>query len=516
MSATRWVGQTHFPTQVTPHKQSAGFFVEMACEPSELQADRELLAPEVATILTVAYASRVNLRDGPLPVALLDMRPTNPDDWGIVAKILDLKYSSTYYQTYKDTPSWALLTQRASVRERDSVSVLTTRVQEPGQLSLVSTVRNVDNTKEFQEALRGTGVSEEELRVRVRVHVHEFVTNRPNVKVIVSCVCGGYWHATIQIYAEYSEAALSLFVLLGMVPLTVCNSILPEAVMRENPILGKGCGYHPATPEKVYPPALRAIYNAATVPSPLSRRKGAIVLLSGAEGCGKSTLAHHLSTDHSFLELSFAEALRETMVDLWEVITKNITMNLSPIFTMAIEPFSIEASHDQSRKNGPMHIYTKGASTEMRAVFPAPESGDVSRALSHRWLLQHIGTEVLRRHLGEDVWANAVVSKIREHERRASGPLRVVISDCRFANELRCLRAALPSDSYTVVHARINEAWMSDEDRALRRQIALASGHVSTHFPLQCTPDFELWNSKDAQALVSMSAILLQRVYPSA
>jgi hypothetical protein len=56
--------------------------------------------------------------------------------------------------------------------------------------------------------------------------------------------------------------------------------------------------------------------------------------------------------------------------------------------------------------------------------------------LTPRWVLQYWGTEVMRRGFHDDIWIASIENKIRNLQDN------VVISDCRFPNEIASLRAA--------------------------------------------------------------------------
>jgi hypothetical protein len=56
--------------------------------------------------------------------------------------------------------------------------------------------------------------------------------------------------------------------------------------------------------------------------------------------------------------------------------------------------------------------------------------------LTPRWVLQQWGTEVCRRHFHDDIWIASVEHKL------LSRPPKVVISDCRFPNEVAAVRKA--------------------------------------------------------------------------
>jgi hypothetical protein len=54
--------------------------------------------------------------------------------------------------------------------------------------------------------------------------------------------------------------------------------------------------------------------------------------------------------------------------------------------------------------------------------------------LTPRWILQNWGTNVLRKHFHDDIWIASLENKLR------SAKDNIVISDCRFENEINGLR----------------------------------------------------------------------------
>jgi hypothetical protein len=56
--------------------------------------------------------------------------------------------------------------------------------------------------------------------------------------------------------------------------------------------------------------------------------------------------------------------------------------------------------------------------------------------LTPRWVLQYWGTEVCRKSFHDDIWIAALENKLRNSEDD------VVISDCRFPNEIKAIRKA--------------------------------------------------------------------------
>jgi hypothetical protein len=148
-----------------------------------------------------------------------------------------------------------------------------------------------------------------------------------------------------------------------------------------------------------------------------------VVLFCGKAGSGKDTCFQMLKTqlkkDDAF-DLSnhaFGKPLKEIVSDVCQLFLN--------------ERFSVEDMEQLSFKEieRPEHtVFTKDR-------LPQP--------LILRTLLQQIGTDILRKQLGQDVFAKAIIGKI-EHDLRGStllGKKHVsFITDLRFPNEQKCIQ----------------------------------------------------------------------------
>jgi hypothetical protein len=56
--------------------------------------------------------------------------------------------------------------------------------------------------------------------------------------------------------------------------------------------------------------------------------------------------------------------------------------------------------------------------------------------ITPRWVLQYWGTEVLRNNFHKDIWVASVENKLRQSKDN------IVITDCRFANEVNAIKNA--------------------------------------------------------------------------
>lgn len=131
-----------------------------------------------------------------------------------------------------------------------------------------------------------------------------------------------------------------------------------------------------------------------------------IIAVAGLIGSGKDTIADYLCTVHGFKRLSFASSLKDAVAavfgwprDLLEGSTKH-----SREWREQVDPWWA------NRLNMPH--------------------------LTPRWVLQYWGTEVLRNHFADDIWIASV-----EH-RLLTIKDDIVITDCRFKNELDAVKRA--------------------------------------------------------------------------
>jgi hypothetical protein len=123
-----------------------------------------------------------------------------------------------------------------------------------------------------------------------------------------------------------------------------------------------------------------------------------IIGLMGAIGSGKDTIADFL-TNHGFERLAFAKKVKDV-------------------------------AHVVFGWNREM---LEGRTPESRAW---REAVDPRWGISPRTALQKIGTEMFREHICDDVWIKAVLQEIESIDKH------VVVTDCRFENEIQAIKDA--------------------------------------------------------------------------
>jgi hypothetical protein len=173
--------------------------------------------------------------------------------------------------------------------------------------------------------------------------------------------------------------------------------------------------------------------------------------LMGTEGVGKSTVANHLVAEPGFVELSFATALRESAVAMWNGIASMCT---------DLPTMTIDDTQDRAKKEAPI--------------------GDLvlaGRPFSPRVLLQWFGTDIMRNMVADDIWAHATISKLRKEIEE--GKTRFVFSDYRFPNEYESVKAFLEQNGFSVpLTVRLVPGNITTEELSRVKEAAL-HGHPS-------------------------------------
>lgn len=199
-----------------------------------------------------------------------------------------------------------------------------------------------------------------------------------------------------------------------------------------------------------------------------------ILLLTGAEGIGKSMLAHALVRDYDFVELTFAAGVRKALIPLYADMREMMQSQ-----GVELPALTMEMTYDRTAKETPLR---EGLTLGDKQVSP-------------RVLLQWFGTEIMRRHVSDDIWAHALVDELRAHVEK--GRTKFVISDLRFANELAAVRALYPM-------ARVIRIEHYSEASRLQLRAAALEGHVSMHGWMKMPADVVVYNDFTAIGLKRM------------
>jgi len=138
----------------------------------------------------------------------------------------------------------------------------------------------------------------------------------------------------------------------------------------------------------------------------VNRKNKRIIGICGLIGAGKDTIADYLVTFHGYRRESFANSLKDAV--------------------------SMVFGWDRTMLEG----RTKQAREWREQVDPWwAERLDMPN-LTPRWVLQYWGTEVCRKGFHDDVWIASLENKLRNSKDD------IVISDCRFPNEIKSIKDA--------------------------------------------------------------------------
>ena len=194
-----------------------------------------------------------------------------------------------------------------------------------------------------------------------------------------------------------------------------------------------------------------------------------IIGVCGFIGSGKDTVADYLTNFHGFRRESFANSLKDAVAQVfgWDRTMLEGRTAQAREWREQVDPWWSE------RLNMPN--------------------------LTPRWILQYWGTEVCRKGFHDDIWIASLENKLR------NSLDNVVISDCRFPNEIKSLRAADgiiicvergAQPHWTAIAAKANQgdakaqAWLRNEGIH-----ASETAWVGTNF------DFVLYNNSSIDSL---------------
>jgi hypothetical protein len=131
-----------------------------------------------------------------------------------------------------------------------------------------------------------------------------------------------------------------------------------------------------------------------------------IIGICGFIGSGKDTIADYLVNLHHFRRESFANTLKDAVAQVfgWDRTMLEGRTKQAREWREQVDPWWAER----------LHMPT----------------------LTPRWILQYWGTEVCRAGFHDDIWIASLENKLRHSQDD------VVISDCRFPNEIAAIRRA--------------------------------------------------------------------------
>lgn len=193
-----------------------------------------------------------------------------------------------------------------------------------------------------------------------------------------------------------------------------------------------------------------------------------IVAIKGKAGAGKDTIGMHLTVQHGFQKVAFAEPLRDCVGVTFGLpfqLMSEPDLKETTLFEMqdrfrlpfrdkhsfmiacregAIKAFNLSWSEGNTVGNlyrtkldrfpyiTPEELLDKWTSRMWEVFGPYIENSTLTTEMSPRKLLQLVGTEV-GRELWKDIWIAIWGDRAAQHD-------RVVVTDCRFMNEAATIR----------------------------------------------------------------------------
>lgn len=132
--------------------------------------------------------------------------------------------------------------------------------------------------------------------------------------------------------------------------------------------------------------------------------------LCGKAGSGKDTFANFLVQKHKFIKVSFAEALKDA---------------LSILFGW--DRHLLEGNTKSSRE------WRERVDEFWSRELKIPD-------FTPRKAMQTVGTDLFRNHFHPNFWVSILKRKILFYVRRSGCPGGIVVTDCRFPNEIQMLK----------------------------------------------------------------------------
>ena len=169
-----------------------------------------------------------------------------------------------------------------------------------------------------------------------------------------------------------------------------------------------------------------------------------IIGLCGAQGSGKDTVANILVSKHGFVRISFASALKDV---------------ISILFSWPREML-------------------EGDTAESRAWREAPDAEWSLKTgiadFSPRKALQYVGTDLIRNRVYADIWVDIVKNRIRSNP-----DAKIVVSDCRFINEVEMLKTFPNTSIVRVLRKGIADKGITSEKNIHLSETADLDPYVS-------------------------------------
>jgi hypothetical protein len=200
-----------------------------------------------------------------------------------------------------------------------------------------------------------------------------------------------------------------------------------------------------------------------------------IIGICGLQSSGKDSIGDYLINNYNFKKFSFAEALKDIISILFGWDRKKIE---------GITP------EDRLWREQPDIWW----STELKIPYFSP-----------RYAMQFIGTDLFRKYFNNDIWVIILKKRILE----SSQSTNIVITDCRFSNEINTIRDC----GGQIIHVYRNlPIWFIDYklDKINTNDLKEMNIHVSEYAWIKEKCDHLIFNSNSLRELYQEIDLLMK------
>lgn len=136
-----------------------------------------------------------------------------------------------------------------------------------------------------------------------------------------------------------------------------------------------------------------------------------IIGLCGEKGSGKDIVANHLVEKYDFVKISFAYSVKKI---------------ISELFGWSYEMLLGETEESRQWRETKDEWWTNKL--------------NMDRDITPRFIMQHIGTDVMRNHFHPDIWVLTVEKQMKDIMDK-TGKTKFIVSDLRFINEYEWIKS---------------------------------------------------------------------------
>lgn len=192
-----------------------------------------------------------------------------------------------------------------------------------------------------------------------------------------------------------------------------------------------------------------------------------LIGLVGFIGSGKGTVGDYLVSNHNFISVSFAQSLKDAV---------------SAIFRWDRELLEGRTSESRIWREQPDQYWSK----------------KFGKIITPRWVLQQIGTDILRNQFLDDIW----IASLEKHLDGKSG--NYVITDVRFENEIKLI-SNLGGEIWWVRRGNLPNWYNLASTDKKQMKINYPDIHSSEYDWIGQQKFIELYNDQDLQYLYNQA-----------